>query len=77
MFSCGSSPIADKMADELCESMEKITADDPMSKYDAASDITEIRKKPEYKDVKEAQLKKSMSKKCPEGYKKYVSIKDK
>lgn len=77
MFSCGSSPVTEKMTDELCEAMEKYTATEPMSKYDAASDLSSIKKNEAYKDVKEGQIKKSMMKKCPEGWKKYLEIKDK
>ncbi len=77
MFSCGSSPITEKMTNELCEAMEKVRSEEPMSKYDAANDISEIRKNIKYKDIKETQIKKSMMKKCPEGWKKYLNIKDK
>ena len=77
MFSCGNSPATEKMTDELCEAMEKFTPDEPMSKYDAANDMNAIKKNQAYKDVKEGQIKKSMMKKCPEGWKKYLDIKDK
>jgi hypothetical protein len=77
-YSCGNSAAANKMADEMCEAMEKYNKDDPMSMYDAASDMETIRKKTaEYGSVTDTQLKKAMLKKCPEGWNKYSTFKDK
>ncbi len=78
MASCGSSAAANKMADEMCAAMEKYDYDDPMSIIDAANDVNVISKKSEeYGTVTEGQLKKAMMKKCPEGWKKFDSLKGK
>jgi hypothetical protein len=78
MSSCGNSAAANKMADELCVAMEKYKEDDPISMLDAASDMMDISKKTdEYGQVTDTQLKKAMIKKCPDGWKKFETLKGK
>ncbi len=78
LYSCGGSAAANKMADEMCIAMEKYKEDDPMSMLDAASDMMNISKKTEeYGKVTEAQLKRAMMKKCPDGWKKFESLQGK
>ena len=75
LYSCGGSPAANKMADEMCAVMEKCKDDEPMSMVEAASDINDIKKKKdEYGEVTEIQLMRVMRKKCPEGWRKYNSL---
>jgi hypothetical protein len=76
--SCGGSEAANKMADEMCIAMEKYHLEEPMTMLDAANEMSTIRKKTdEYGKVTDAQLKKAMMKKCPEGWKKYEVLKGK
>ncbi len=78
LFSCQGSEAANKMADEMCIAMEKYNVEEPMTMLDAANDMSVILKKTnEYGDVTNAQLKKAMMKKCPEGWKKYEVLKGK
>ena len=78
LCSCNGSEAANKMADEMCVAMEKYKLEEPMTMLDAANDMSAIRKKTaEYGKVTDAQLKKAMMKKCPEGWKKYEVLKGK
>jgi len=77
LYACNGSAEANLMADEICMAMEKYTYTEPMSKFDAANDLNLIRKNQKYSHVTDAQLKKIMMKKCPGGWNKYSSIKDK
>ncbi len=75
-YSCGgSSGAANNMADEMCSAMEKFNEGDAASMLEAANAMMEISKKEdEYGKVSEAQLKKAMEDKCPEGWKKFESL---
>jgi hypothetical protein len=76
--SCSSSAAANKMADEMCIAMEKYKESDPMTMLDAAGDMMTISKKTEeYGSVTDAQLRRAMLKKCPEGWKKFEALKGK
>jgi hypothetical protein len=78
LFSCGGSEAANKMAEEMCIAMEKYKVEEPMTMLDAANEMSNIRKNTEaYGKVTDAQLKKAMMKKCPEGWKKYEVLKGK
>ena len=74
--SCGADQaVVDKMADEMCTAMDKYKEDDPMSMLDAASSMLDVAsKEKEYGDVTESQLKETMEKKCPDGYKKFMKL---
>jgi hypothetical protein len=58
--------------------MEKYEENDPMTMLSAANEMMLISKKTkEYGQVTDAQLKKAMLKKCPEGWRKFENLKGK
>ncbi len=76
--SCDRSEAANQMADEMCLAMEKYEENDPMTMLSAANEMMLISKKTkEYGQVTDAQLKKAMLKKCPEGWRKFENLKGK
>jgi hypothetical protein len=75
---CADNTAATKMAEEICNAMDKYNHNDPLSMYHAANDLHIIRKNErEYGSVTDIQLKKIMVRKCPEGWAKYLALKDK
>ncbi|MBN2486772.1 MAG: hypothetical protein JXB34_12430 [Bacteroidales bacterium] len=62
------------LAGEMCKAMELIVADNPMSMIEAASAMTVIADKPEYKKVTEDELIEAMKTICPEGATKFIEI---
>jgi hypothetical protein len=76
LTSCGANQeVADKMADEMCSAMSKYKKDDPSTLMEMANAMQAIAgKEQEYKDVTEAQLKETMEKKCPDGYKMMIEM---
>lgn len=76
LSSCGADQkVVDQMADEVCQAMSKYKEEDPMTLLEAATGLEQVQSKEgDYKDVTEAQLKSSMEKKCPDGYKKFMKL---
>lgn len=62
------------MADELCEIMYDYKEGDLLSQINVTERILELSKQEAYEKVTSSQLKRSMKKKCPEGWKKYESF---
>jgi hypothetical protein len=78
LSACTDNTAAVKMAEEICNAMDKYDHSDPLSMYHAANDLYTIRKNvSEYGSVTDTQLKKIMTRKCPEGWTKYATLKDK
>jgi hypothetical protein len=72
---CACNSTANKMADEMCQSMTSVDESDPMSKIEALSKLTEINEKLNAdKKVSEEELISAMKKKCPEGAEKLEKI---
>lgn len=75
---CGGSAVANELADEMCLVMEKYQENDPASMVATAHEMEEVAtKKEEFRKVTLPQLKRSMMKKCPDGWKKYESLQGK